>query len=182
MACANIHLAIAKTYLKQHPEINEKDFLRGTIFVDAVKFDDYTHYTDRNRKEDLLSHLKGKVVLKDFLKDHQNLSDFEKGWFLHLITDYRFFHECFDREYLKKCTYTEFKERLYKTYYSLNTYLMKTYNITIEDYYEYTKEFFPGRDYEDCLLTKENVDNFIKKVASISLEEYKKEIENNKYN
>ena len=33
------------------------------------------------------------------------LDDFELGWFLHLVTDYLFFDECFSKEYLLENSY-----------------------------------------------------------------------------
>lgn len=181
MASGTIHLAMAKKYLENHQEIKKEDFFRGNIFPDAAKQDDYTHYTDLNRKPDLLSHLQGKVNLKEFLEEHQYMSDFEKGWFLHLITDYRFFHECFRKEYLEKISYQDFKNELYFFYNHINGYIYHKYNITKNDFYEYQKEYYEEIEYQENLLTKEEIDNFIKNVANIDLETYIEEIKNNKY-
>ena len=66
--------------------------------------------------------MRGKVNLYSFLQDHEYLNDFELGWFLHLITDYLFFEECFDTEYLLENSYEQFCKDLYFAYNHLNLY------------------------------------------------------------
>ena len=113
MACATIHLAIAKKYLETHTTLNYRDIIAGTLYPDAVDNNDESHYTDLNRDDDNVSHVRGKVNLYSFLQDHEYLNDFELGWFLHLITDYLFFEECFDTEYLLENSYEQFCKDLY---------------------------------------------------------------------
>ena len=96
MACATIHLA------------------------DATNNNDESHYTDVNRGRDNVSHVRGKVNLYLFLKNHEILNDFELGWFLHLITDYLFFEECFSTDYLLQNSYEQFCKDLYSYLYITN--------------------------------------------------------------
>ncbi len=69
MACAAIHLAIVKRYLENHRDWNYEKVIAGTLYPDTVKKDE-SHYTDRNRGSDNVSHLRGKVNLYSFLKEH----------------------------------------------------------------------------------------------------------------
>ena len=56
------------------------------------------------------------------------------------------------------------------------------YNVNKEDFKEYPSEYYPGIPYEKCILSKEMVDNFIKRVSSIDLEKYIEKIKDKKQN
>ncbi len=99
------------------------------------------------------------------MKDHEYLNDFELGWFLHLITDYLFFEECFDTEYLLENSYEQFCKDLYFAYGHLNLYLSDKY------------EYYSGVPYEECILSRDLIDTFINRVSSIDLEKYIKKIQ-----
>lgn len=176
MACATIHLAIAKKYLENHQELSYEKVIVGTLYPDAAKNNDESHYTDFNRGSDNISHVRGKVNLYSFLKEHASLNDFELGWFLHLVTDYLFFEECFKEEYLSNNSYENFCKDLYFAYEHLNLYLSKKYNITKDDYKDYPSEFYPGKPYEDCILTTMMIDKFINRVSIIDLDKYIKKL------
>lgn len=183
MACSSIHLAVSKLYLeKSKIKVNRYKVLKGTLYPDTVKNKDFSHYTDLNRGKDIVSHLQGKVNLYNFLLEDPILNDFELGWFIHLITDYLFFDECFSREYLLSHSYDEFRKDLYFSYDCINQYITSKYNITMEDYTIYPSEFYPGREYGECLFTKEMLDDFIERVSSINLELYKAKILKNRGN
>lgn len=176
MACATIHLAIAKKYLESHKELNYEKVIAGTLYPDAEKNNDKSHYTNMNRNDDNISHVRNKVNLYSFLKEHENLDNFELGWFLHLITDYLFFKECFTEEYLLNNSYEDFCKDLYFAYEHLNLYLSEKYNIIEKDYKDYPSEYYPGKPYEDCILPKKMIDNFINRVSTIDLDKYIKKI------
>lgn len=172
MACATIHLAIAKKYFETHTTLNYKDVIAGTLYPDAADNNDESHYTNLNRGNDNVSHVRGKVNLYSFLKDHEHLNDFELGCFLHLITDYLFFEECFNTEYLLENSYEQFCKDLYFAYSHLNLYLSEKYNITEDDYMNYPSEYYSGVPYEECILPRDLIDAFIDRVSSIDLEKY----------
>ncbi|MCM1052525.1 MAG: hypothetical protein NC483_00920 [Ruminococcus sp.] len=172
MACATIHLAIAKKYLENHKELDYDKFIAGTLYPDSVVDNDKSHYTDKNRGEDNVSHVRGKVNLWAFLNEHKNLDDFEFGWFLHLITDYLFFEECFTTKYLLEHSYEEFCKDLYFAYNCLNLYLSEKYTITDEDYKSYPSEKYNGIPYQDCIFTTDMIDDFINRVSSIDIPKY----------
>ncbi len=67
MACATIHLAIAKKYLEKHKELNYEKVIAGTLYPDAFLNNDISHYTDINRGSDNVSHVRHKVNLYSFL-------------------------------------------------------------------------------------------------------------------
>lgn len=182
MASAAIHLAIAKKYLEKHKDLDYKEVIKGTLYPDAAEDNDKTHYTLKNRGKDNVSHVRGKVVLYDFLHEHETLNAFELGWFLHLVTDYLFFLECFTTEYLLSKSYKEFCKELYHAYDCINLYMEEKYHIVKEDFEFYPSEYYPGILYEECILTKEMIDHFIERVSSIDLEKYISKIEEKKQN
>lgn len=182
MACATIHLAIAKKYLEDHDGINKDEFIAGTLYPDADPDNDATHYTSKNRGSDNVSHVRGKVDLYAFLREHERLNDFELGWFIHLVTDYLFFLECFTDEYLLSITYEEFCRELYDAYYVINGYLEEKYQLDESYYKAYPDAYFPGVDYHDNILDKALVDNFITRICAIDMNKYIEKIKNVKKN
>lgn len=182
MACATIHLAIIKSYLNKNTNIDKKEALKGTLYPDAATDNDKTHYTNPNRGTSNIEHICGKVNLYAFLEEHPTLNDFELGWFIHLVTDYLFFDECFDEEYLEKTTYKDFCKDLHFAYSCLNLYLEEKYHITKLDYESYKEEQYPGILYQDCILPKEMIDNFIERVSSIDFNDYIAKIKKEKRN
>ena len=182
MACATVHLAIAKKFLEKHPNLNSNDIINGSLYPDASNDDAKSHYTDPNRGSDNVSHVRGKVNLYQFLQEHKNMNDFELGWFLHLVTDYLFFEECFTTEYLETKSYEDFRDDLYYAYTHLNLYLSEKYGITDDDYKEYPSELYPGLPYEKCIISKEMIDEFIDRVCSINIEKYISKIKSVKKN
>lgn len=172
MASATIHLAIAKKYLEKHNELDYEKVIAGTLYPDATKVSNKTHYTETYRGKDNLSHVRSKVNLYKFLNENKSLDAFKLGWFLHLVTDYLFFEECFSDKYLLENSYEKFCKDLYFAYDCLNEYISKKYQITNDDYKEYPSEYYPSKPYQDCILSKELIDSFINRVSSIDLDKY----------
>jgi len=73
MACSTIHLAVAKQYLEKHQQFNYEKVIAGTLSPDASSNNDLSHYTALNRGSDNVSHVRGKVNLYAFLKEHKTL-------------------------------------------------------------------------------------------------------------
>lgn len=88
MAGYVIHIAVAQEYLKKHDKINEnqKEFIKGVIYPDSVSDKSLTHYGSKSSK----------VILKDFLRENQTNTSFNRGYFLHLVTDYLFYNKYLD--------------------------------------------------------------------------------------
>lgn len=169
MASSVIHLAVAKKYIGNR---NKERVFAGALYPDTVLNKDESHYTDKNRGTDNVSHLKGKVNLYAFLEEHDLDDDFELGWFIHLFTDYLFFEECFDKEYLMRTSYEDFRKDLYYSYDHLGQYLKEKYGIVEDDYKAYPDEYYEGVPYEESILSKEKIDAFIARTSSIDLDEY----------
>ena len=84
MAGYVIHLAVAEAYIEKHPGSikNYEEFIQGVIFPDSVSDKSITHYGEKSSK----------VNLKKFLDDKEIDNDYNKGYFLHLVTDYIFYN------------------------------------------------------------------------------------------
>lgn len=182
MASFNIHLAVGKRYLEKTNIIkNEKDFYKGIIEPDLVSDKKTTHYTGTNDKSDLLKYLSLKVQLKEYLKNESTDSDYQKGVFLHLITDYLFFNTFFDNEYLSNISYYDFCKDLYYSYDITNKYLEEKYKIDCTEFLNQINNNIEKDKKEkntiNCLGTNilpvDSLDDFIEYVSSINLEEYK---------
>lgn len=185
MASFNIHLAVGKRYIEKTKIIkDEKEFYKGIIDPDLVNDKKESHYTGIQDKNDLLSYLSQKVQLNEYLKNESISSDYQKGVFLHLITDYLFFNNFFDYDYLSNISYSEFFKDLYYSYDITNDYLEEKYKI---DYTEFLnqiknniekdkKEKNTSNEIRTNILPFDNLDDFIEYVSNIDLEEYKNKI------
>ena len=191
MASFNIHLAIGKRYIEKGNKIDhEEDFFRGIIAPDLVEDKAKSHYSGIQDKNNLLEYLANKVDLYEYLKKNEIHSDYQKGVFLHLITDYLFFNCFFDKTYLKNISYEEFCKDLYVSYDFINDYLEKQYKLSLTGILEEIKLQI-AKDKKEKNITKESrknilpqleLDQFIEYVSDISLEAYRDNIIKNKKN
>ena len=155
MAGYVIHLAVAKEFARKYPnEINNyNDYIDGVIYPDNVLDKSITHYGQKSSK----------VNLKEFISKNNLETDFNKGYFIHLLTDYIFYNHflCF------------FSKNLYIDYDILNAYLVEKFDIDIPD--SIKSQIF----YKDGLLHILSLDTiiyFIDKVSNYDINVVKKEI------
>lgn len=85
-----MHLAVAKLYLKAHPEENEEEFIKGTLEPDMVPSIEKgrTHYGLHSAWANPAKYLKENGMSIENSR--------KRGYFLHLITDYLFYHKLID--------------------------------------------------------------------------------------
>lgn len=187
MASFNIHLAIGKRYIEKSKSIkNMNDFYKGIIDPDLVNDKKISHYTSVQDKTNLLKYLAGKVQLNEYLKINNIDNDYNKGVFLHLITDYLFFNNFFNDTYLNNISYKEFCEDLYYSYDITNDYIENKYKIDYTIFLELInnninknkKEKNISTEIRKNILPYSILDEFIEYVSNISLEEYKNKIIN----
>ena len=182
----NIHLAIGKRYIEKQKNKkdvikNENSFYNGLVAPDLVTDKKISHYTTETNKNNLEKYLLGKVRLDLYLKDNKVETDFEKGVFLHLLTDYLFFNEFFEKEFIKNIDYQDFVRDLYYSYEKTNDYLNKKYNIDfsifgdrlIKNIEKNKKEKNLKEDMKNrkLIFSEKDLDEFIEKVSSINIDE-----------
>jgi len=158
MAGYVIHLAVAETYTKKHPEdiSDYNEFIEGVLFPDGVSDKSITHYGEKSSKTNL----------KWFLEENKIDDDFNKGYFLHLVTDYIFYNkllECFSKD-------------IYNDYDILNKELQEKFNVKIP---EKIKERVFYKEGKTKILELDNIIKFIEEVSDYKLSDIKERVINN---
>lgn len=159
MAGYVIHLAVAEEYLKNtFKKENYEEFIEGIIAPDDVKDKSLTHYGDKSSA----------THLDKFLEDKKLDTSFNRGYFLHLVTDYIFYNKFFDT----------FSKDIYNDYDILNCELIKEFNVILPDRIK-DKVFF--KEGELKLLDLGKVKKCIKYASSMEIDDIVNEINNPKY-
>ena len=158
MAGYVIHLAVAEEYIKKHPEdiIDYNKFIEGVLSPDGVSDKSITHYGEKSSKTNL----------KWFLEENKIENDFNKGYFLHLVTDYIFYNkllECFSKD-------------IYNDYDILNKKLQEKFNVKIP---EKIKERVFYKEGETKILELHSIIKFIEEVSDYKLSDIKDRVLNN---
>ena len=177
MASYSIHLAIANEYLKKHLNENKNSFIKGTIDVDDNPNKIKTHYTKTTNTDNLRYFLDNSIILSEYIKEHHLTTSYDKGYFLHLVTDYYFYTKFLDTNWIEKIDFKTYKEVIYHDYQATNNYINQKYKVTypkrIQKYNISIKE-------KPIILTYHAIDNFIKEMAAHNLETIYKKIQKNK--
>lgn len=190
MAGFHIHLAIAKRYAEKNNWEDTKDLYRGTIAPDLVPDKSISHYSGKQDNTKLLDYLENKVQVYEYLKNHEIDNNYETGVFLHLVTDYLFFTDFIDKEYLKRTTYANFCKDLYASYDATNEELVKMYSIDLgelqsvleENIKKSKKEKKTEDNVGQMIFTISDLQTFIERVSDIDLKEYYHKIKKVKKN
>ncbi len=183
MAGFHIHIAIGKVYLKNYQISDTNAFFKGIIAPDLGD-KDLTHYTNTNRdKRDLIDYLAKKVNLYQYLLNNNITNDYDKGVFLHLITDYLFFNNFFEKEYLLKTNHSDFVKDLYYSYDLNNKHLEVKYDLkevsnneTIKSAIQKSLQGKENNAKRNNILDNKKVDEFIKEVGKINLDNYREKV------
>ena len=162
MAGYVIHLAIGEEYIKNYPnEIKDyNNFIEGIIYPDSVKDKSLTHCGPKSSM----------VNLKKFFTDRDINNDFDKGYFLHLVTDYLFYNK-----FLKFFS----KKYIYNDYDILNKDLEDIFQVKIPSKLKDNVFYKLG---ETKILNLEETINFIKETAKYNLNDIKESVLNDDEN
>lgn len=161
-----IHLAIAKEVIRKNKNsiLNEEDFLIGSIAPDFNKPKNSFH-------EDML-----KQILEKGIKN-----DYDKGFFLHLYSDEKFYLEEFIEEFYNNKNIKEidiYKHNdFYPDYNKIAPILIKKYNINT--YPKEIEEYMQGEEGELKYINLEKLFNYIDKMSDIIIEKLIKELKKN---
>lgn len=156
MAGYVIHLAVGEEYIRKHPnEINNyEDFIEGVIYPDSVTDKSLTHYGLTSSQ----------VNLKRFLEDKDINTDFNKGYCIHLITDYLFYNKfltVFSSNYI------------YNDYDILNKELKRKFEVKIPQKVEDKVFYTEG---ETRILNLKDTIKFIEETSSNNINDIKKAV------
>lgn len=155
-----IHIATAKEYLRKHKNIeDEEEFIKGTIFPDFTTNKATTHYGKSS----------GFTNINKFLDKNQINNSFNKGYFLHLVTDYLFYNYYLDK----------FSKDIYNDYDIINKRLMEKYDINLP-FEVKDKVFF--KEGKTKILSYELACKVIDEISNYNLEAIAKESKEEKWN
>ena len=169
-----IHLAAANEYLKNHPEEDATEFTNGAIAPDFVEDTDISHHSRENIRNNGLSFLLGKVVLKDCLPDFDIKTSFGRGYFFHLITDDEYYRSLAkDEERFARMTYGELKDKLYHDYTATNTFLKNKYNVVFP---EVAQEYDIDEPDDPLVIDLDDTCSVIEWLGTLDLDEYLKNL------
>lgn len=153
-----IHIAIANEYIKKHNKKEDyEEFIKGTIEPDLTNNKEITHYGEK------ISY----IYLNKFLENNNIEGSFNRGYFLHLITDYLFYNKYLDY-YIK--------DKLYNDYYILNKDIIPKYNVGM---IEEIKEFMTSKEGKPEILNLALIYKLIEEVSSLDIDEVAKEVKDN---
>lgn len=107
-----IHIATAQEYLNKHPQEEDKEqFIKGVIYPDYTSEKSKTHYGKSSSYSNI----------DRFLKENSIDNAFNRGYFIHLVTDYLFYNK-----YLEK-----FSKDIYQDYDIINRQLINKYSVNL---------------------------------------------------
>ena len=178
MASALIHLAIGMKHINIFEIENKKEFLDGCIAPDIIglqgKEQKYkAHYSEeRDNITTVKEMFASKTNLYNFLKENDINSDYNKGYFLHLIGDYYFFNYFLYKPELEDRKIS-FKE-IYKDYERVAKKVREKYNVDDSNTPWHNK----SEEGNPIYFTLNGIFDFIEKCGKIELNELKNTILN----
>lgn len=107
--------------------------------------------------------------IKLYLKQNKLDTDYNKGYFLHLISDYVFYNLYFKEELQESINN---KERFYLDYDRINKILIEKYKIT--DIPEKAKDKIFYKEGKTKYLTIEKVEKFIEEISNLNINQTNK--------
>ena len=151
-----IHLAVGKIYEKNNKIEDIESFEKGLIAPDLTDDKTKTHYGPGSSSPGL----------SKYIKENGVLNSYDEGYFLHLLTDYLFYHKYFENWNYKIFT------GIYKDYDILNDSIKEKYKITIPKEVEGVAK--PGKG-KLKYLEEEKTYRFIEAVGKINIRQMLKE-------
>ncbi len=171
MASFSMHLAIAKLYLKTHPEDNKEEFINGTLAPDLTNDKSVTHYGKHSAWSNPAKYLQSNG------NDIEN--SFKKAYFLHLITDYLFYHKLIDiDEYLDRLGVEEWRRRHRTDFDILEDEIKKKYELEdlVKKLPDHIKKHMTKAKGELTIFERNSLFDFFEDVSKIDLIKMKDEL------
>ena len=141
-----IHLAVGKVYSENNKIEDLKSFERGIIAPDISENKVESHYGPYSSEPGL----------NQFLQINGISSSYDEGYFLHLVTDYLFYHK-----FLSK-----WEKSIYDDYDKLNSRIMKQYGVTVPKEAQEKVRFKSGKT---SVLNEKDLYRFINSVGKINI-------------
>lgn len=170
MPCFSIHLAVAKKYLELHNEEDSSKFLEGTIAPDISKDKNASHYGENYVTTNVMLYMKKKTNLVKFLESNKIDNSFQRGYFLHLICDYKFFDYYIDSPILKTKSFEEIVKLGFLDYDRISGELLEKVDLASLGLPKKILDMMTRSDgKEPELLDKSHIYRFIDEMSQIDL-------------
>lgn len=169
-----LHLVIGEKYIKNNNIKNAEEFLKGCLAPDFAKDKCQSHFGKKLPAKNFTDITLRKTDLYEICKNIKLDSDYNKGVFLHLVTD-DFFYKTYMLREMKKYKLIEqmplevAHQELYQEYNRLAYYLYKT---NCPEYLQLLPEL--GKQYEQNKMkyfTEKDIDVIIEAMSNIDLQE-----------
>ncbi len=172
-----IHYIIALKSIERNNIKNVKEYIDGSFYPDFHQKQE-SHYTDKIKIITGYDDLIYKVNLLPYPKEHNIDTDHAKGYFLHLLTDYLFYHELCIKKYHKEPNFVNCLGTLGKEYTKINKALFELYSFGHEYIDDKYLQYFEVKDQDPEYFTKDELKKFIEHCAALDLEQEYKNIQN----
>lgn len=178
MASLLMHMAVGEVYLKYYQVADKESFMRGVQEPDLIGRQGYrekglSHFSeilDQSLETSIEIAKRTKVNLYNYLHAREINSDFELGYFLHLVTDYYFFNYVIDASDFHNDV-TEYK-RIYADYGKLAKAIKDKYSVDNSNN-PWDNCYLDG---EPEILTLEGACDFIEQCGKIDLYELREAV------
>jgi len=173
MASYSMHLAIVKLYLKSHPEENEEEFIKGTLEPDMVPSSEKgrTHYG---------KHAAWANPAKYLQENGRSIENsYKRGYFLHLVTDYLFYHYLIDiDELIARLGLDEWINSQRNDFSILEGEIVDKYQIQdwVDKLPEILKKAMQRSEGELIVFERESLFIFFEDIANIDLDKMAEEL------
>ena len=162
-----MHLAIAKLYLGRHIEETEEEFIEGTISPDLTDDKPASHFGKHCAWAD-----PGKYLIQ---KGDRLVGSFERAYFLHLLTDYLFYHQVVNiEECLATLGIEEWIRRQRNDFSVLNDEIVQNYDL--KNIPDAIKGQMTSKDGELEIFDRKKIADFIQEVSQVDIDEIAKKI------
>lgn len=163
-----MHLAIAEEYMKHNFIKNRTAFLDGTLEPDLLPDKISSHFGSYEKPKSIRELLKSRMSLEKYVRESEITSDFEKGYFLHMIVD-DLFYEYIYSEDIEQQTPEQAKVDMYSDYDFVTHHILLKYKIEKDR----IKQFLNSKKGTPVYFTAEDCDKFISATGKIDLAEAK---------
>lgn len=178
MANLTVHIAVAQEWAKAHNIVASDDFIYGAVAPDLLsivdKKDGNFHYGHNFNSKSLKEYYLNKVDLGYYVCCNGITTDYDLGYFLHLVTDYYFYIKFLNLNDIDKYG-DNFKSMLFETYDATLPFVNNFYKVNYDNSHpqlKYVKDKYENAevgDYKFVLYDNEKIKNFIDEIAHIDL-------------
>ena len=174
MACSSLHILIAEQYCKEHNIHNTKPYLEGAILPDIQADKVSSHFGKKIRPTSLKEALEAKIDIKECINSLNFNDETQRGIFLHLLTDYIYYNFLYEEKF-ESISLPTILASIANDASVMTKEITKKHNISLPE--KYHQLIQPKEDCGKYLLFKgDKLNNFIKLVSSLQIDDAKKSI------